>query len=343
LWLGLAFSLALALILFKVPLASSQGVTLVVAQVSSELPVADPDADLWQKTSAIEVPLSAQNITQPWLLNTRVKSVTARALHNGAQIAFLLEWADDTRNDSMVRVQDFRDAVAVQFPLIEGQPFLCMGQPGGNVNIWHWKADWQADMAARQDMETLYTAMHADQYPFTDAVEPVRVGPADYTEPDYLPALVSGNLFASAARASPVEDLIAGTFGSLTAQPIEGQNVHGSGVWAGGRWRVILSRDLTSTELDDVSFTTGKVYSVAFAAWDGANGERNGQKSTSQWVSLQVEGAAPAASSVQPARPVVPMDWFGMALVFGPMVLVALLILGLAGTMVLLSVFTRRE
>ena len=33
---------------------------------------------------------------------------------------------------------------------------------------------------------------------------------------------------------------------------------------------------------------------MAFAAWDGANGERNGMKSTSQWVSLQVEGKGPA-------------------------------------------------
>ena len=33
-------------------------------------------------------------------------------------------------NDDMVGVQDFRDAVAVQFPLAEGQPFFCMGQRG---------------------------------------------------------------------------------------------------------------------------------------------------------------------------------------------------------------------
>ncbi len=343
----LSFSLILAVAavvtFFKVPLASSQGVTVVAAQVSGGLPVADPDSALWQKATAVEAPLSAQNVTRPMILNTKVKSVTARALHNGSQLALLVEWADDTQNDEMVRVQDFRDAVAVQFPLLEGPPFFCMGQAGGNVNIWHWKADWQADIAARQDMETLYPNMYVDQYPFTSAGDAVRAAPADYTDPNYLPALASGNLFASAARTSPVEDLIAGGFGSLTSQPAEGQNVQGYGVWASGKWRVIFSRAFTSHEATDVTFAPGKVYSMAFAAWDGANGERNGQKSTSQWVSLQLAGAgaAPAAKPAEPAA--APYDWTGLAFVFGPMVLVAVLILGFAGSVAMLAAWTKKK
>src|SRR5574341_540945 len=165
---GLILALAAVLTFFKVPLASSQGVAVVAAQVSGDLPVADSDSALWQKATAVEVPLSAQNVTRTMILNTKVKSVTARALHYGSQLALLVEWADDTQNDEMVRVQDFRDAVAVQFPLAEGQPFFCMGQPGGDVNIWHWKADWQADLTARQDMETLYPNMDVNLYPFAE-------------------------------------------------------------------------------------------------------------------------------------------------------------------------------
>jgi len=96
-------------------------------------------------------------------------------------------------------------------------------------------------------------------------------------------------------RLSPVEDLVAGGFGSLTAEPAEAQNVQGTGVWENNRWRVIFSRDIVSQDADDASFDPGQVGSVAFAAWDGANGERNGMKSTSQWVSLQLEGRGPAA------------------------------------------------
>jgi hypothetical protein len=275
---GLAF--------FKVPLASSQGITLTAAQVSGELPLEDPDSPLWQQTTAIVVPLSAQTVSKPILREAKVRSISVRAVHNNQKIAFLVEWDDESRNDQTVRVQDFRDAVALQFPLISGQPFFCMGMQGGNVNIWHWKADWQADLAAWQDMESLYPDMNVDQYPFAQGDFP---SPADYRDVNYVPALAAENLFA-APRLSPVEDLVAGGFGTLTAEPEAGQNVQGYGVWENNRWRVVFSRDLVSEEAEDASFQAGQVYSVAFAAWDGANGERNGQKSTSQWVSLQLEG-----------------------------------------------------
>src|SRR3990172_8073212 len=125
LMLGVVLALAAALTFLKVPLASSQGLTLTAAQITGDLPATDPASSLWQQASAVEVPLSAQNVARPMLLETKVKSVTARALHNGEHLAILVEWADETQDDSMVRVQDFRDAVALQFPLAQGQPFFC--------------------------------------------------------------------------------------------------------------------------------------------------------------------------------------------------------------------------
>jgi len=301
-WILVALMAAL-MTLFKVPMASSQGTTLVAVQVAGDLPIEDLDSPAWQQATAVEVPLSAQTVTKPMNLETRVKSVTARALHDGSRLAVLIEWLDDTRNDQTIRVQDFRDSVALQFPLVDGQPFFCMGMQGGNVDIWHWKADWQADIAAWQDMETVYPDMDVDQYPFASGELPA---PSDYQDVNYVPALASGNLFAS-PRLSPVEDIVAGGFGSLTAESVEGQSVQGYGEWADGKWRVIFSRDLTANDPDDASFTAGKVYSMAFAAWDGANGERNGEKSTSQWVSLQLQGSAGApAASVQAERPAAP-------------------------------------
>jgi hypothetical protein len=204
-----------------------------------------------------------------------------------------------------VAIQDFRDATAVQFPQVEGQPFFCMGQQGGNVNLWHWKADWQAEIAARKEMEAQYPDMYVDDYPFTQSVEGTMAGVADYTDQNYLPALQAGNLFAAVTHSSPVEDLIAGGFGTLTSQSAEQQNVQGYGVWKDGVWQVIFNRDLESSEPEDVSFLPGKTYSVAFAVWDGANEERNGQKSTSQWVSLQLLSAAasPTPAEAESAEP----------------------------------------
>ena len=277
-------ALAIALTSFKIPLASSQGLTLLAINVDGDLPLQDPDSALWQKSTAIEVPLSAQTITTPRLNSTNVKSVTARALHNDKQLAVLVEWADPTKNDSTVRIQDFRDAVAVQFPLVDGQPFICMGQADGNVNIWQWKADWQADIAARKDMETAYPDMDVDLYPFAKTAYPA---PTDYADPNYVPAFQAGNLFA-ALHTTPVENLIAGGFGTLTSLPPADQPVQGYGTWSNGKWRVIFSRDLASLSPDDVKFEAGKIYSMAMAAWDGANDERNGQKSVSQWIAMSI-------------------------------------------------------
>jgi hypothetical protein len=296
LFVGFAVILAVVLTFLKVPLASSQGLTLVATQLSQELPLTDPDSDLWQQATAVEVPLSAQMIARPYVPETRIKSVTARALYNEEQVAFLVEWQDDSQNDQAIRVDDFRDGVALQFPLAEGQPFFCMGQQGSNVIIWHWKADWQADiLAARQDMETAYPDMFVDYYPFTHESERVLAAnelEADYIDTNYLTALAAGNLHANRLRATPVEDLMAGGFGTLTSRGLDEQHIEGYGVWADGRWRVIFSRSLTSGLADDISFAGDKVYPLAFAAWDGDNQERNGTKSTSQWISLQLGGLA---------------------------------------------------
>ncbi len=298
--IGVALLLSGVLTWLRIPVASSQGLVLVAAATEGDLAALTLDAEVWQQATAIEVPLSAQNISRPILPETKIKAVTARALHNGEQLAVMVEWSDESQNDQAVRVQDFRDGVAIQYAQTEGQPFFCMGQLGGNVNIWHWKADWQAAIAARQSIADAYPNMHVDFYPFAETTGETTdattgdIYLAEYRDINYLPAQAAGNPMAAANFQSPVEDLTAGGFGSLTPQRAEGQNVQGTGGWADGRWRVIFTRDLASAEAEDVSFAADKVYSIAFAAWDGANGERNGEKSTSQWLSLQF--GRPAAS-----------------------------------------------
>lgn len=342
-WLPGVVLLALLLTWLRAPLVSSQGLTLVAAHVAGDLPLTDPLDERWQAATALVVPLSAQMIARPVLPEARVKAVTVRALHNETQLALALEWADDTQNDQSVRVQDFRDGAAVQFPLAAGLPFYCMGQQGGDVNIWHWKADWQAAIIAQQTapentddqggvrLLATYPNFYVDQYPFTasstDAADNVIL--ASYADVNYLPSRAAGNLMASAVHASPVEDLMAGGFGSLTSQAPAAQNVQGYGAWENGRWRVIFYRDLLSPEGTDVSFTLDQPYSVAFAAWDGANGERNGEKSTSQWVTLQL-ASAPAAAETAPATaataPVRTITGFSILMLTGLLTLLLLLI-----------------
>jgi len=338
-----AIGLVGILTLARVPLASSQGLTLSAAYVPGSLTAGAIDSPMWTEAAPVPVPLSAQQVALPQLTGASIQSVNVRALHNGSQLALLLEWADDTQDSQMIRVQDFRDAVAVQFPLVEGPPFFCMGQAGGDVNIWHWKADWQADIAARQDMETIYPDMHVDSYPFADPSLGLLAGPADYTDPNYLPALAAGNLFAIGDRSSPVEDLVAGGFGTMTSQTAEEQNVQGFGSWADGLWQVIFLRELASPESHDVVFSPSRVYPLAFAVWDGSNGERDGRKSTSQWISLQFEKPpAPTAPEARPTSPATNREPF--IFVIAPMAAtLALIGLGVGGLYVLGSLMARRR
>lgn len=297
----LAFAALLTLL--KIPVASSQGVTITAAQVDGALPMDDVGAAIWEEATAVSIPLSAQIVARPLFPDANVKAVGVRALYNNEQIAFLVEWEDETMDDTAVRVQDFADAVAIQFPLVEGQPFFCMGQQGGNVNIWHWKADWQAGLTARQDVDDVYPDMYVDGYTFADTEAGAAAPVSSYEDINYIPAMAADNLFASAAYASPVEDLIAGSFGSLTSQSAEMQNVLGHGEFADGKWRVIFSRDLQSPAAEDAQFENNQVYQIAFAAWDGANEERNGQKSTSQWISLQLGEPATTSGTAGAAAP----------------------------------------
>jgi len=57
--------------------------------------------------------------------------------------------------------------------------------------------------------------------------------------------------------------------------PAEAQDVSGQGVWAEGRWRVLMTRPLVPKDpATDVTFEPGRLVPFAVHAWDGANGEK---------------------------------------------------------------------
>src|SRR3970040_1465201 len=72
------------------------GEPIVARYVAGELPVTDPDAGAWRDARRVLVPLVAQQIAQPYLDKAGVGELYARALHNGAEVALLLEWDDDS-------------------------------------------------------------------------------------------------------------------------------------------------------------------------------------------------------------------------------------------------------
>ncbi|MHC9063746.1 ethylbenzene dehydrogenase-related protein [Nitrospira sp. CMX1] len=245
---------------FGVPLVSSEGMTIRSFLLQGEMPKTADDA-VWQTASPITIPLSGQVITRPVWPEPTVRALTVRSIHNGTDIAFLLEWQDNTKNDRLTP-GTFRDGVAIGFPLGDAPAFFCMGQLDHYVNIWHWKADWQSDI----DRRAARAPEKKDGGVRTFEVIPRRV--------------------------SSVEDLIGGGFSTLTTKDKQGR-VQGQAFWKDGVWHVMMRRPLLSEEQEnEATLIPGRIQTVSFSVWNGENKERNGQKAVAPWFQLRIDPVA---------------------------------------------------
>ena len=232
--------------------APKEEATITSKFIKVDLSAPDPTSPIWKKAPAMDVLLRPL-----WFKEGYVDRVRVRSLHNGKEIAILLEWEDPTKNADVEklepprlvlaralksdhtksadipRLEAFGDAVALQFPVkANGLPPFPMGEAGQVVNIWQWRIDRE------------------------------------------------GN-----GRGS-VENLAAAGFGTLTSQL--SQDVKGKGIWSKGKWRIVFSRVMTGGG-EVVGLAPGKVMPVAFAVWNGAINQRDGEKSVSTWAFLKIE------------------------------------------------------
>lgn len=277
-------ALGAVLSLAGVPVTSAQGSTVFPVKVEGALPTDAPFDAVWDAIRPVEVSLSGQPVTPPMRMLPAFPSVRVRALVNGESIAMLMEWDDATRDESVLGVDRFADAAAIQFALGSGTS-ICMGQQAGSLNIWHWKADWALDLAARQDLEDVHPGMPTDAHwgGTVDADDPTLTGDG------FFAGRAAGNPRSAATLPSSVEDLNAIGFGTLTPQPASGQNVHGASEHRNGVWRVVMSRTLAPGDANDAAIRTGGAAGVvAFAVWDGSRGDRDGLKSVSAWLALSL-------------------------------------------------------
>lgn len=250
-------------------LATGDGV-IHASRLSRQVPV-DPADPFWETLAPVHVPLNPL-----WLENNLIAAVAVRAAHDGRRVAILCTWRDPVANGAPVRVQDFQDAIALQFSMNDAAPFLGMGDQSQPVNIWQWKAGWQQERGEpRPDVDSVYVSMHTDLYPETDAL--------------HRTAEAAGNLLAQPAPVSPVEDGNARGFGTFSPQPLSGQNVAGRGLWRDSHWHVVFVRELQSGDSADAQFAPGRRVPVALAVWDGRNRDRDGRKVISNWHQLAFE------------------------------------------------------
>ena len=243
----------------------------------------DPKAAFWQATAAVPVAMLAQVVTVPRHPNNAVKEIKVRAGHNGHSIAFHLEWKDATKSDRIV-VDQFGDQVAVQMPVKfnkDAPPSPMMGNPGGRVDIWQWRAAFQRDLdEGEPKLRDLYPYAQVDGYP-DEVLRATDARP-------YTGALGVDNPISHPLR-TPVLDQSAEGWGTMTVEP-DGQDADGRGVWENGTWRVVIVHPLTTAlSENDIHLFPGEESIAAFAVWDGGHREVGSRKAWSNWVSLRLQ------------------------------------------------------
>ena len=251
----------------------------------------NPTHPLWDDAPASQIPVMLL-----WQRQQAADTVSVKAAHNGSEIAFLLEWEDWEPAARFIRHQDYTDGAAIQFSLSAEPPHFTMGEKDGTTNLWYWRADRQMDLARFQDVEDVYPRVVADDYQFAKDRYPKDIERPGHLavlsvpahDPLYLAGVSVGNL-VSTWRTSAVEDLNAEGFGTLTAQKKQEQNVTGQGFWLNGVWKVVFVRSLKSEDPLDVQLAPGAQTPVAFAVWDGSQGDRDGQKAVTTWYDLRLD------------------------------------------------------
>ena len=246
-----------------------------------------PDSSAWNRATPVNL-----HLMPLWWRTERPEELTVRALHDGKDVAFLLAWQDDTFDHTAIRVQDFRDAAAVELSPTPDPPFFAMGEKGRFVNIWMWKSERQSDIEpAFQDLDKVYPNLGIDSYPnsMRSALEqPARGALTLQSDPIYVTGWGAGNIVSNPTPTSPVEDLQAQGFGTLTARPQVGGALSARGVYGTDSYRVIFRRTMKLEEPGAVRLEPGATVPVAFAVWNGSAGDRDGKKSVTIWQDLKL-------------------------------------------------------
>lgn len=230
-------------------------------------------------------------ISPLWWRDGADPDLHVQAIHDGQALAIRLTWRDASRNETTVRPQDFADMAAAE--LFQGdrtqEPFLGMGAHDGTVDLWLWNAAAQADRAAYADVDSTYPHMSIDVYPFEKTGDTTRPHATERQPKEFLSAWAAGNQRSDPTHVLPGSNLQARGFGSTTLQPRTSQLVVSQGQWRDGTWSVVLRRPLLVASEAGIPLEPGQRRSIAFAVWDGAARDRNGQKLVSIWHDLELE------------------------------------------------------
>ena len=259
-----------------------QRVTEVVAASVTAVPL-NPADSAWDRAPEHVARLILQDLVEPRQMKATTPEVAVRALTNGSEIAFRLEWTDREKND-LPGAGSMVDACAIQLPrkIDPNPPAPQMGEAAKPVEVAFWRADWQASVDGRGDsIRDLYPNASIDHYPFeATPLEPGSAAQKEFAS-RYSPARALGNA-RGGPRQSPVEDMVAEGPGTLA--PAGATTSKGQGRRTDTGWSVVISRRLPQ------GLAPRQRTQIAFAVWEGSQKEAGARKMRTGWIPLLVQG-----------------------------------------------------
>lgn len=236
------------------------GIVLESALVEGKLPQTADDPR-WGEGEGVMFPLAGQVIIEPRLFTPTVTTVFAKSMHNGEELALLVTWHDPSVS------------ITAEDPDTE---------------------DTDVDRGEQGETSTLGDAL-AVQFPTKISDGAVR--------PYFLMGDERHAAYAWVWRASPsmspearvsgdVREVRANGMTRLEEQPADAQDVRGRIAYADGRYQLLIHRSLRTEDKKDLQFDAGAFVPIAFAAWDGSNGEVGTRCSVSTWYFLLLEKPA---------------------------------------------------
>jgi mono/diheme cytochrome c family protein len=247
----------------------------------------DPRASVWAR-----VPAQWIALTPLFWSQQRVDGLMVQVAHDGSQVAMRLVYEDATADTSQLDQSAFSDGAAIQIAAAENPPFLAMGQKGRPVELWYWRASYQAAQETSGDLTGL-GARTINDIDMSLTEPPIgshssrSQHPVIAHQPLFITGWGAGNPVSDPKRPS-VETLTAAGFSTATGRGPAHSPAQGRGRHDRGYWEVVILRPL-QVEGDLLPLPVGKSFSAAFAVWNGAAKDRNGQKQFSIWHQIVLE------------------------------------------------------
>ncbi|OGP31088.1 MAG: hypothetical protein A2073_04415 [Deltaproteobacteria bacterium GWC2_42_11] len=128
-------------VVFLVPaFAAQKGIKVI--KVDEVVNWTNIDEPVWANAPVYEASLNTAPPFHPDTTSAAaVVALKVQAVQDKKNIYIKLNWQDRSNNTQIKGLNDFKDAVAVQFPISRSKttnPF--MGEKGKRVNIWRWAA-----------------------------------------------------------------------------------------------------------------------------------------------------------------------------------------------------------